>query len=44
MRNAGWSVTGGTGAAVDDYALALAGAVLIAQDKGEHWMSIYAMH
>lgn len=31
--NGTWNVTGGTGAAVDDYALALAGAVLIARQK-----------
>lgn len=31
--NGTWNVTGGTGTAVDDYALALAGAVLIARQK-----------
>jgi len=30
--NGNWNVTGGTGAAVDDYALALAGAVLVVQE------------
>jgi hypothetical protein len=43
--NGTWNVTGGAGAAVDDYALALAGAVLVASDKepGYSWMSIYSM-
>lgn len=43
--NGTWNVTGGTGAAVDDYALALAGAVLVAQDSdGWNWLQIYSMH
>lgn len=34
----------GTGAAVDDYALALAGAVLVAQDSDpSSWLSIYSL-
>lgn len=42
--NGTWNVTGGTGAAVDDYALALAGAVLVAQDSDPSaWLSIYSM-
>jgi hypothetical protein len=42
--NGTWNVTGGTGAAVDDYALALAGAVLVAQDSDpSSWLSIYSM-
>lgn len=42
--NGTWNVTGGTGAAVDDYALALAGAVLVAQDNdGWNWLSVYSM-
>lgn len=42
--NGTWNVTGGTGAAVDDYALALAGAVLVAQDSAPSaWLSIYSM-
>lgn len=42
--NGTWNVSGGTGAAVDDYALALAGAVLIArEDDGSSWLEIYRL-
>lgn len=42
--NGTWNVTGGTGAAVDDYALALAGAVFVAQDADpSSWLKIYSM-
>lgn len=39
--NGTWSVSGGTGAAVDDFALALAGAVLVASDElGPDWVGL----
>lgn len=42
--NGTWNVTGGTSVAVDDYALALAGAVLVAQDSDpSNWLSIYSL-
>lgn len=42
--NGTWNVTGGTGVAVDDYALALAGAALVARDDdGSNWLSIYSL-